>query len=50
MGWVAEWTGLRLPLAGGAVICILGWLWVLGRLKEVRRNIEQVPAESGSTP
>ncbi len=50
MGWVAEWTGLRLPLAGGAVICILGWLWVLRRLKEVRRNIEQVPAESGSTP
>jgi MFS family permease len=41
MGWIAEVTGLRLPVAGGGVICILAWLWVLSRLPEVNRNIEE---------
>ena len=27
MGWIADYTGLRLPIAGGAVICILIWLY-----------------------
>lgn len=49
IGSIAEWTGLRVPVAGGAVICLLAWLWVLSRLPGVRSNIEQVPAPDGST-
>lgn len=41
MGWVAEMTGLRLPVAAGGVICILVWLWVLRRMPATNRNIEQ---------
>jgi MFS family permease len=41
MGWIAETTGLRLPVAAGGVICILAWLWVLRRMRETNRNIEQ---------
>ena len=40
MGWIAEATGLRLPVAAGGVICILAWLWVLKRMAQVNHNIE----------
>ncbi len=40
MGWIAEWTGLRWPVAGGGLLCIVAWLWVVGRLGEVRQVLE----------
>jgi MFS family permease len=46
MGWIAEWTGLRWPVAGGGLLCVLVWLWVRGRLREVRRVLESgIPEE-----
>lgn len=47
MGWIAEGTGLRLPVAAGGVICILAWLWVLRRLPAANRNIEQAVEGAG---
>lgn len=44
MGWIAEWTGLRWPVAGGGLLCVVAWLWILGRLGGVRRNLEQPAA------
>ncbi|MGE0653907.1 MAG: MFS transporter, partial [Alphaproteobacteria bacterium] len=41
MGQVAEFTGLRWPVAVGGVICVLAWLWVTGRLKRVNANINR---------
>jgi MFS family permease len=40
MGWIAEWTGLRWPVAGGGLLCVLVWFWVVGRLPAVRRALE----------
>ena len=40
MGWIAEWTGLRWPVAGGGLLCVLVWLWVVGRLGTVRKVLE----------
>ncbi|MFM2129122.1 MAG: hypothetical protein RL477_668 [Pseudomonadota bacterium] len=39
MGQVAEFTGLRWPVAAGGLICLLGYLWVSGRLRAVNANI-----------
>lgn len=47
MGWIAEWTGLRWPVAGGGLLCVLVWFWVVGRLREVRRVLEQDLPEGG---
>jgi predicted MFS family arabinose efflux permease len=41
MGQVAEFTGLRWPVAAGGVICVLAWFWVTGRLKRVNANINR---------
>jgi len=40
MGWIAEWTGLRWPVAGGGLLCVLIWLWVVGKLPRLRRVLE----------
>lgn len=40
MGWIAEVTGLSWPVAGGGLLCILVWFWVLGRMGRVRRALE----------
>lgn len=40
MGWIAESTGLRWPVAGGGLLCVLVWLWVVGRLPNVRNILE----------
>lgn len=45
MGWIAEWTGLRWPVAGGGLLCVLVWFWVVGRLGEVRRVLESAIGE-----
>ncbi|MFT5540794.1 MAG: putative MFS family arabinose efflux permease [Alphaproteobacteria bacterium] len=46
MGWIAEWTGLAWPVAGGGLICVLAWIWVLGQLKSVNRNIAEHVAKN----
>ena len=40
MGWVAEETGLRWPVAGGGLLCVLVWLWVVGRLGNIGNVLE----------
>ncbi len=40
MGWIAETTGLRWPVAGGGLLCVLVWLWVVGRLPNIRSVLE----------
>jgi MFS family permease len=40
IGWIAEWTGLRWPVAGGGLLCVLVWLWVVGRLGNIRTALE----------
>jgi MFS family permease len=46
MGWIAEWTGLAWPVAAGGLICVLAWIWVLGKLKSVNRNIAEHVAKA----
>lgn len=41
MGQVAEFTGLRWPVAAGGLICILAWFWITGRLRTVNANINR---------
>ncbi len=36
LGRLAESTGLRWPVAAGGRLCILVWLWVVGRLPNIR--------------
>jgi MFS family permease len=46
MGWIAEWTGLSWPVAGGGLISVLVWFWVVGRLGNVNRVLERgIPEE-----
>ena len=35
VGQLAESTGLRWPVAAGGLLCILVWLWVVGRLPNI---------------
>jgi MFS family permease len=46
MGWIAEWNGLAWPVAAGGLICVLAWIWVLGKLKSVNRNIAEHVAKA----
>lgn len=48
MGWIAEWTGLRWPVAGGGLLCVVAWFWVVGRLGAVQSALERgLPEEVG---
>lgn len=40
IGGLSEAFGLRLPVAGGAAICILGWLWAFRRRREMEAHLE----------
>jgi len=40
IGWIAEWTGLRWPVAGGGLLCVLFWLWVVGRLGNIQSALD----------
>lgn len=48
MGWIAEWTGLGWPVAGGGMLCVAVWLWGLGRLKQVRQAVERPLQDSAA--
>jgi MFS family permease len=41
MGWAAEYTGLRWPVAAGAVICIGLWIWARTRQKRLSAALEK---------
>lgn len=40
MGVLSEWLGLRAPVAGGAVICLLAWLWAMRMRRRVAAVVE----------
>ena len=41
MGWIASELGLRLPVAGGAVLCIVAWAWTIRRLEFIALSLEE---------
>lgn len=43
MGWIAEYTGLRWPVAGGAVVCLGLWLWTRRRQALMAKSLEGEP-------
>ena len=43
MGWIGDHVGLRWPIAGGAVICILLWAWYFRRRAALAVALETVP-------
>jgi predicted MFS family arabinose efflux permease len=43
MGMASEHIGLRAPVAGGAVLCALYWLWARARQPLVADQLESVP-------
>lgn len=45
MGSLAEYAGLRLPVAGGAVLCLGLWAWARARTSRMAAALER---ESGA--
>jgi MFS family permease len=43
MGTLSTHFGLRLPIAAGAILCVLYWLWARLRQNVVARQLEAVP-------
>jgi len=43
-GWLVTLLGFRVPIAAGAVACILAWLWARLRVDAIRRALEGVAA------
>ena len=39
MGTASEWFGLRLPVAVGGGICILGYIWALKRRRKIAETL-----------
>jgi len=52
MGYLASFVGLRWPVFGGAVICLVLWVWARGRQAQMEKYLEggPVPTESERTP
>ncbi len=48
MGGLSEYFGLSEPVAGGAVLCIVLWLWARSRQKSISVELERDPEESAS--
>jgi MFS family permease len=40
MGGLSEFIGLSAPVAGGAVLCLLMWAWMMRRRRQVTRALE----------
>jgi MFS family permease len=49
MGMLAEYAGLQLPIAGGAVVCVGLWLWARGRQARMAAALEKPPEDSTGT-
>ena len=45
MGWLASFHGLRAPIAAGAVICLILWIWAKRREAEMAESLEAEPEE-----
>ena len=45
MGVLNGWFGLRWPVMGGAVTCLLLWLWVFQRRHRMAEALENIPEE-----
>jgi predicted MFS family arabinose efflux permease len=43
MGFLAEHMGLRIPVAGGAALCVLFWLWAWRKRKVLAASLEANP-------
>ena len=46
MGYIASFTGLRAPVMGGALICLVLWLWARRRQTRMAALLE-VPPKQG---
>lgn len=40
MGWAAQFVGLHIPVATGAVVCVLMWAWTIRRIRGIARALE----------
>jgi MFS family permease len=40
MGWAAQFVGLHIPVATGAVICVAMWAWTVPRIRRIARALE----------
>lgn len=49
IGGLSEAFGLRLPVAGGAAICILGWMWAYSRRHQIEAYLEAPAASPAAT-
>ncbi|MDP6175558.1 MAG: MFS transporter, partial [Rhodospirillales bacterium] len=43
MGAIAEFAGLRIPVAGGAILCVLLWVWARRRQTRMAEALEKEP-------
>ena len=49
-GWLATRMGFRLPVAAGALACILAWVWARVRIDAIRQALEGVAAPPTPPP
>jgi MFS family permease len=42
MGTIAEFAGFQLPIAGGAVVCLMVWIWARSRQAGLAQALEKV--------
>ena len=40
MGWAAQFVGLHIPVAAGAVLCLVLWAWTMRNIRAVARALE----------
>jgi len=40
MGGISEYLGLSAPVAGGAVLCLFLWAWVVNRRRQIKEALE----------
>ncbi len=43
MGYLASFEGLRIPVGGGAVLCMVLWVWVRRRQDVMATHLEKEP-------
>ncbi len=43
MGYFASFEGLRLPVGGGAILCIVLWVWIRRRQDVMAAHLERMP-------
>jgi MFS family permease len=40
MGWAAQFVGLHIPIAAGAIVCVAMWAWTMRNIRRVARALE----------